>query len=116
MPPIWGWLRARCWSGSCSRCAAGGPGRGRSADGSPRAAPAVRQRYLLFYALLMAGAWVLALGPVLQVGALSVPMPYQALAALLGFSGLRSPVRLVVLAALGWGVLAGWGLLRILDF
>ena len=42
-------------------------------------------------------------------GHAQMPLPYSLLATLPGFSGLRSPVRLVVLAALGWGVLAGWG-------
>jgi MYXO-CTERM domain-containing protein len=69
---------------------------------------------LVFYALLAGGAWMLSLGPVLDLGTVQVPLPYQALAALPGFSGLRSPVRLAVLAALGWGVLAGWAWLGLL--
>ncbi len=62
-----------------------------------------------FYALLALAGVVLALGPTMQVGSAQVPLPYSVLGTLPGFSGLRSPVRLVVLAALGWGVLAGWG-------
>jgi hypothetical protein len=84
------------------------------ADGAARTgAPAA----LGFYALLAGGAWVLSLGPVLDLGTIQVPLPYQILGALPGFNGLRAPVRLAALAALAWGILAGWGLrFWILDF
>jgi hypothetical protein len=62
-----------------------------------------------FYAGLAGLGVILSLGPTLDWGAIQVPLPYQVLSSVPGFSGLRSPVRLVVLAALGWGVLAGWG-------
>ena len=76
-----------------------------SGDAPPAAPPSA----LGFYAGLAGLGVVLSLGPVLDLGAIQVPLPYRILSALPGFSGLRSPVRLVVLAALGWGVLAGWG-------
>jgi hypothetical protein len=77
------------------------PPEGAPATGVPSAMP--------FYVLLAAAGVILSLGPVLDVGTARVPLPYSLLATLPGFSGLRSPVRLVVLGALGWGVLAGWG-------
>ncbi len=70
---------------------------------------AARSTGVGFYALLALAGVILSLGPTLQVGTAQVPLPYSVLGTLPGFSGLRSPVRLVVLAALGWGVLAGWG-------
>jgi hypothetical protein len=78
----------------------------------PPGSPAARS-VLAFYALLAGGAVLLSLGPQLDLGAVQVPLPYQLLAGLPGFDGLRAPGRFAVLAMLGWGVLAGWALSRL---
>jgi hypothetical protein len=84
--------------------------RARPAPSPPGAQfPTAGPSALGFYAGLAGLGVILSLGPTLDWGAIQVPLPYQLLSSVPGFSGLRSPVRLVVLAALGWGVLAGWG-------
>ncbi|HEY9900565.1 MAG TPA: hypothetical protein V6D00_15415 [Pantanalinema sp.] len=69
-------------------------------------------------ALAGAVAWLLSLGPILQVrGAITfLPMPYAALFYLVpGFSAIRVPARLGLMVAFCLAVLAGIGLSRLLD-
>ena len=72
----------------------------------------VNRRVLGLYLALAVGAALLSFGPVWNLGGVSIPLPYAALAVLPGFNGLRAPVRIAPFFALGLGVLAGWGWLR----
>jgi hypothetical protein len=67
-----------------------------------------------YYTLVAVGALVLSLGPVWRLGGSDVPLPYSVLGVLPGFNGLRAPGRLASVAALGWGVLAGWAWLHLI--
>src|SRR5690606_13715091 len=58
-------------------------------------------------------AAVLATGPVLEIGGLSIPMPYLALYELVpGFSSVRVPLRFVILIARALAALAGFAFAR----
>ncbi|HEY8515166.1 MAG TPA: hypothetical protein VIS07_06620 [Candidatus Binatia bacterium] len=63
--------------------------------------------------VVAATAAVLATGPVLEIGGLSIPMPYLALYELVpGFSSVRVPLRFVILIAMALAALAGFAFAR----
>jgi hypothetical protein len=67
-----------------------------------------RERWL-FVALVVTGV-ALTLGPYVDLGQLRVPLPYWLLYEIVpGFTALRVPTRFVILALLGLGGLAGFG-------
>jgi len=77
--------------------------------GAVGAASARRSAEARFALGLAATGVLLSLGPEIQLGPLVVPGPLELARSLPGVSGLRTPVRLAVLAFLGSGLLAALG-------
>lgn len=76
----------------------------------------LRRPEMLFYVWLVVTGIVLALGPVLRIGGVRVPMPFALFYYVFpGFSLIRSPVRFALLASLAISVLAGAHLGRMLE-
>jgi hypothetical protein len=73
-----------------------------------------RPSLVSYYAALAVLALVLSLGPTWDLQEAEIPLPYQLVSLVPGFSGLRAPGRMAAIAALGWGILAGWGWLQAL--
>lgn len=70
----------------------------------------VRKREVRWALVLAATGVALALGPEIRLGPLVMPGPVEFFRSLPGVSGLRTPVRMVILAQLGIGLAAGLAL------